>query len=278
MTKKNLKKYLNLKGFLNFLIGLVKNRRIIYGLVIKDIKNQSLGSFFGITWAFVHPTVFILVLWFVFSTGLRGARVEGEAPFILYLISGLVVWNFFSGALVAGAMSIKQNSFFVQKMVFRISMLPVVKILSAFVIHLVFLIVMIIVYIAHGFFIDFYYIQILYYIFATIILSLGISWITSSVVLFFPDLSQLIQLVVRIGFWFTPIIWKIDRIPQKYQVFIKANPAYYLVMGYRECLLYKVWFWEHPVLTLYFWLLTFFIFALGSILFMRLKPHFADVL
>jgi lipopolysaccharide transport system permease protein/teichoic acid transport system permease protein len=278
MTKMSLKKYLNLGGFLNFLKGLVENRRIIYELVQKDIKNQSLGSFFGITWSFVHPTVFILVLWFVFSTGLRGARSAGEAPFILYLIAGLVVWNFFSAALITGTMSIKQNSFFVQKMVFRVSMLPVVKILSALVIHSFFLIVMIIVYIAHGYFVDIYYIQLLYYIFATIILTLGISWLTSSVVLFFPDLLQIIQLVVRIGFWFTPIIWMIDRVPQKYQIFIKANPAYYLVMGYRECLLYKVWFWEHPVLTIYFWLFTLFIFAFGSILFMRLKPHFADVL
>jgi ABC-type polysaccharide/polyol phosphate export permease len=54
--------------------------------------------------------------------------------------------------------------------------------------------------------------------------------------------------------------------------------VHYLVTGYRDSLLYKNWFWERPYLTLYFWGLTLVIFALGSILFRRLKPHFADVI
>ncbi|MCK4764879.1 MAG: ABC transporter permease [Candidatus Aminicenantes bacterium] len=278
MVRTQLKKYLSLKGFWGFLKGLYENRKIIYQLVEKDMQNQYLGSFLGVTWSFIQPTIFILVLWFVFSTGLRGARTAGEVPFVLYLVAGIIIWNFFSACLPAGASSIKQNSYLVNKMVFRVSMLPVVKILSSLVVHTFFLVVVMILYFAHGYFIDLYYLQILYYIFATMVFTLGVSWITSSVALFFPDLFQIIQLVVRIGFWFTPIIWPIERVPEKYQVFVKANPAYYLVMGYRDSLIYKVWFWEHPALTTYFWLLTLIVFALGSIVFRRLKPHFADVL
>lgn len=273
-----LKRYLSFKGFFNFLQGIYKNRRIIYQLVEKDIKNQYLGSFLGVTWSFIQPLIFILVLWFVFSTGLRGVRASGGAPFVLYLISGLMIWNFFTDCINGGMTSIKQNAYLINKMVFRVSMLPVVKIFSALVVHSLFLVIMIILFLAHGFFLDLYHLQIFYYIFATMVLGLGLSWITSSAVLFFPDLSQIIQIVVRMGFWFTPIIWPIERVPQKYQVLIKANPGYYLVMGYRDCLINKVWFWEHPVLTLYFWVFTLLIFAFGSILFIRLKPHFADVL
>jgi lipopolysaccharide transport system permease protein len=50
------------------------------------------------------------------------------------------------------------------------------------------------------------------------------------------------------------------------------------VTGYRDSLFYKVWFWESPKLTLYFWGLTLAIFAFGAIVFRRLRPHFADVL
>jgi lipopolysaccharide transport system permease protein/teichoic acid transport system permease protein len=278
MLKTGLKRYFSLKGFFNFIGGVYANRRIIYQLVEKDIKNQYIGSFLGITWSFIHPLFFVGALWFVFSTGLRGARASGNIPFILYLLAGLFVWNFFSSCLTGGASSIKKNSYLINKMVFRVSMLPVVEILSSLVIHYIFLVLMIILYLVHGFVIDLYYLQLLYYIFAGLVLGLGLSWITSSVVLFFPDLNQIIQVVSRLGFWFTPIIWPIDRVPQKYQVFIKANPVYYLVMGYRDTLIYKVWFWEHPVITAYFWVLTLFIFALGSVLFRRLKPHFADVI
>jgi lipopolysaccharide transport system permease protein/teichoic acid transport system permease protein len=275
---KNIKQYLNLKDFLHFLKGLIQNRKVIFQLVEKDIKNQYLGSFLGITWSFIQPVIFIVVLWFVFSTGLRGARVAGNVPFVLYLIPGLVSWFYFSSAILSGLTSIKQNSYLVNRMVFRISMLPVVKILSAMVVHIFFLVALIILFFAHGHFIDLYYLQIFYYIFSTTILTLGLSWINSSVVLFFPDLRQIVQIVMQMGFWFTPIIWPIERVPQKYQFLIKANPAFYIVQGYRDCLIHKVWFWERSDITLYFWLLTLITFAFGSILFKRLKPHFADVI
>jgi ABC-type polysaccharide/polyol phosphate export permease len=143
---------------------------------------------------------------------------------------------------------------------------------------LFFIVIALILYGVHGFFIDIYYLQIIYYLFSTFVLSLGLAWITSSVILFFRDLQQILQIITRIGFWFTPIFWSIDKIPPNYQWLVKLNPAFYLVQGYRDCLIYKTWFWERPQLTLYFWLLTLFIFAFGSILFRRLKPHFADVL
>jgi lipopolysaccharide transport system permease protein/teichoic acid transport system permease protein len=272
------KRYLSIKDFFNFLKGLVKNRKIIYRLVEKDIKNQYLGSFLGVTWSFIQPLVFIGVLWFVFSTGLRGVRARGDVPFVLFLIAGLLIWNFLTDCITGGTESIRKNSYLINRMVFRVSMLPVVKIISSLIVHSLFLVIMIIMYLAHGFFLDLYHLQIIYYIFATMVLGLGIAWITSSVVLFFPDLSQIIQIATRMGFWFTPIIWPIERVPQKYQMIIKANPGYYLVMGYRDCFIYKVWFWEHPVITLYFWVFTLLVFAFGSILFRKLKPHFADVL
>jgi ABC-type polysaccharide/polyol phosphate export permease len=274
----NLKKYLNLRDFISFLKGLYNKRKIIFQLVEKDIKSQFLGSFLGITWSFVQPLMYVGVIWFVFSIGLRGVSTKGGVPFVLYLVSGIIAWFFFSDCLNSGASSILQNNYLVKKVVFRVSMLPVVKILSALFIHTFFLVFVIILYAVHGMFLDVFYLQLVYYLFATFVLVLGLSWITSSVILFFRDLQQIIQIIVRIGFWFTPIFWSIERIPPKYQWIVKLNPAFYLVQGYRDCLIHKTWFWERPQYTLYFWFLTLLILALGTIIFRRLKPHFADVL
>ncbi|MCP4213185.1 MAG: ABC transporter permease, partial [bacterium] len=79
-------------------------------------------------------------------------------------------------------------------------------------------------------------------------------------------------------FWFTPVFWNIDRIPEQYKLLVKLNPVYYLVLGYRDSLIYKTWFWERPQYTLYFWGLTLVVFAVGSLLFLRLKPHFGEML
>ena len=204
--------------------------------------------------------------------------MSGDVPYLLYLIYGMIVWNFFAASLTGAEVSIAQHRYLVKHVVFQVSILPVVKILSAMVIHFIFLVLVIILFLFHGFSLSAHSLQLAYYLFAVFVLVMGISWITSSVVLFFRDLSQIIQIVVRVGFWFTPIFWNIDRIPAKYQFLVKANPVFYLVQGYRDSLIYKVWFWDRLSLTIYFWTVTLAIFVLGRIVFRKLKPHFADVL
>ena len=80
------------------------------------------------------------------------------------------------------------------------------------------------------------------------------------------------------GMWLTPIMWEPQMIPARFQWLIKLNPMYYIVEGYRDCLLEHQWFWQFPKQTAYFWLLTLGFFFLGITVFRRLRPHFADVL
>lgn len=273
----NIRRYLSLRELFDFLYELYRKRRLIKGLVAKDFQNQFLGSFLGIFWAFFQPAVFIFVLWFIFSTGFRTGTV-GDVPFVLYLMTGVVLWTFFSESFVAGAMAILESDYLVKKMVFRVSILPVVKILSQLLVHLIFSGLLLIVYFGHGYAPSLYLIQLLYYLFATLVLLMGLSWISSALNVFVRDIGQIIRVINRIGFWFTPIFWHIDILPPRFHFLIKLNPVYYLVTGYRNCLFYKVWFWENYRLTLYYWIVTIIIFALGAIVFRRLRPHFADVL
>lgn len=273
----NIRRYLSFGELFDFLIDLFRKRKLIKSLVAKDFQNQFLGSFLGIFWAFFQPAVFIFVLWFIFSMGFRTGVVAG-VPFVLYLMSGVVLWTFFSESFVAGAMAILESDYLVKKMVFRVSILPVVKILSQLLVHLIFLGLLMIVYFGHRYAPSIYLIQLLYYLFATIILLMGLSWISAALNVFVRDIGQIIRVINRIGFWFTPIFWHIDILPSRFHFLIKLNPVYYLVIGYRDSLFFKVWFWENTRLTLYYWVVTLIIFALGAIVFRRLRPHFADVL
>ena len=114
------------------------------------------------------------------------------------------------------------------------------------------------------------------------ILTLGLTYATSAVVVFFRDLTQIISIVLQVGVWFTPIMWNIDNpafnIPGVIRKIVMLNPMYYIVGGYRDSLVNKVWFWQRPTLTLYFWCFTGLTFAFGVFIFKRLKVHFADVL
>jgi ABC-type polysaccharide/polyol phosphate export permease len=87
-----------------------------------------------------------------------------------------------------------------------------------------------------------------------------------------------VNILLQFGMWITPIMWDYHLFGESMLKYLKLNPFFYISEGYRDSMLNHVWFWEKPVLTLYFWLVALLIFAIGTALFKRLRPHFADVL
>ena len=262
---------------LAFLKAIYQNRKLLFELTKNDLKQKYIGSFLGALWAFIQPTATILIFWFVFQVGFRSQPVD-NFPFILWLVAGILPWFFFAEGLSNGTNSIMTNSFLVKKVVFRVSLLPIVSLLSALVVHLFFIFFMFGMFVYYGYVPDIYWLQIVYYLFATSVLLLGLSWITSSVVVFFKDIGQFVAMVIQFGFWLTPIIWSMKMVPEQYQWLIKLNPVYYIVEGYRNSMIYHKWFFEDLSMTIYFWTVTMMIFILGALIFKKLRPHFSDVL
>lgn len=265
----------------NQLLSLFKelkaNSRLILNLSKNDFKTRFAGSYLGIVWAFIQPVVTVLVYWFVFQVGMRSGDV-GDFPFVLWLIAGLVPWFFFQEALSAGTNALIEYQYLVKKIVFKISTLPIVKVLSALYVHIFFVLFTLILYCFYGYFPDLYTLQIIYYMFCTFVFVLALTYITCSVVIFFRDVTQIIGIVLQIGVWMTPIMWQLSILPKGFAWFFKINPMYYIVSGYRDALINKVWFWNNFYMTLWFWFVTLGLFGVGSIVFKRLKVHFADVL
>lgn len=264
-------------NFYRFTRDVVRNRRLLIDLIKNDFKSRYLNNYLGVLWAFIQPTITILIFWFVFQVGFKSAPVQ-DTPFVLWLIAGMIPWFFFAEALGSATNAILDNSFLVKKIVFRVSLLPIVKIASALMIHIFFIVFMLGMFLYYGYTPSLYWLQIGYYLIATVILLLGISWITSSVVIFFRDIGQLVGMVIQFGFWLTPIFWMLTMVPERFQWIFKLNPAYYITQGYRDALINHVWFWEKAMETLQFWIITGIFFALGAIVFRKLRPHFADVL
>ncbi|MEG1945680.1 MAG: ABC transporter permease [Lachnospiraceae bacterium] len=265
-------------------IELYHNRKLILKLSFNDFKTRFAGSYLGIIWAFIQPIVTVLVYWFVFEKGLKAGGMNTKAgiqvPFVLWLLGGLVPWFFFQDALSGGSNALIDYSYLVKKVVFKISVLPIVKVISAIFVHLFFIAFTVILYAAYKYYPDLYTLQIMYYSFSMMLFVLGLVYATSAIIVFFRDLSQIIQIVLQVGMWMTPIMWNIDTMdlsPVLINIF-KLNPMYYIVSGYRDALISKVWFWEHPQSTLYFWIITVLLFGFGTVIFRRLKVHFADVL
>lgn len=265
-------------------IEIYQNRKLIWKLAKNDFKTKYAGSYFGIFWAFVPPIITVLLYWFVFGVVMpnRATNIKGdmELPYILWLIVGIVPWFFFSEAISASTNALLEYNYLVKKVVFKISILPIIKVVSATFVHVFFVIFALILLACYGFYPDLYTLQLIYYSFCLFIFVLSLSYITCSLIVFFRDLGQMIAIMLQVGIWATPILWNLHLLDNKpvLKIIMKLNPMTYIVEGYRGAIFDKIGFWETFYSTAYFWILTICTFAFGAIIFKRLKIHFADVL
>ncbi len=259
--------------------------KLIWKLAKNDFKNRYAGSYLGRVWAFTQPVVTVLLYWFVFGHLMMADKKEiltsgVEAPYVLWLTAGLVPWFYFSEAISNGTTSLLEYSYLVKKVVFKISIIPVVKTVAALFIHVFFVVFMLVVYFCYGFRPSIYLIQLIYYSFCLFMFVLALSYATSAIAVFFRDLMQIINIFLQVGMWATPILWNISLLDGEplLQSIIRLNPIYYVVNGYRNAMFDRTWFWQDMSGTIYFWAVTAVFFVLGTTIFNRLKVHFADVL
>ncbi len=262
---------------ISFIKSIWKQRHLIFTMAVREVKAQYVGSSLGFLWTVIQPIVMITVFWFVFSIGFK-ARPMNDVPFVVWLTAGLAPWYFFSEIISGSTGMVVAHAHLVKRTIFSSHILPVIKVFSAFVTHCIFLGVLLVLIVFQQQPFLFSFLQIGYYCFCLVFLSLGISWITSALNVFLRDVGQIVAVVLQVGFWVTPIFWDIGMMPENVQRYLKLNPVFYIVQGYRDSLITGVPFWHHGTYTLYFWCIALVAFLSGAIIFKRLKPQFSDVL
>jgi len=271
---KNLKRLF--KSAFDFFYHLFKQRHLILTLSRRDFERKYINNFFGMIWAILDPFAFVIILYFVFGSR-NGSHTEMGVPFVIYLLFGYISFDLFSLSIQNLTQSVSDHAFLLKKIDFKVSILPVVRMLSNLMVHGVVLFICLIILLFNHIYPNFYWFQLIYYIIALSVFMIATAWFTSSVFLFFPDISNIINIISRVLFFVTPIFWTMNGFSNKYMFLLKLNPLYYIVNGYRESLFNQHGFWQHPVLTFYYWLLCIIMLIVGILVFKKLRPHFADV-
>ena len=268
-----------MKSLINSFFTVFKQRNVFKTLIIRDFEGRYLSSFIGLPWAFIQPAVYVFVVWFAFTFGLRGGQSPSGGAYAPWLILGLIPWLFISQTMIVSSASITEYSYLIKKTSFPVSMIPIIKIFSGMIVHTT-LIVLIILFIVffYGVQPTVYWFQIFYYLFALTVLLSGISWFVSSVNVFIHDMAHIVNIIVTILFWATPIIWPYSMLSGNLKYIALLNPFFYITEGYRYTFIEQRWFFEFPEMSILFWTFTLSIFALGAFTFKKLKPHFADMI
>lgn len=256
--------------------NIYKQRELVFELAKDDFRKKYVASMLGAIWGFIPPVVTLLVYWFVFNVGFRAQPVS-DVPYLLWLMCGLVPWFFFSDCMASGVNCYVEYSYLVKKMVFCLDILPFVKILSNLFVHLFFVGISMFVFILFGH-LNIYAVQIVYYMTALISLVTSYAALLSVLNIFFRDVSHITAVALQAWVWMTPVIWAESQFDDNVIQWLKINPMFYIVNGYRSSLIGGNWFWEDIGYAVYFWGLVVVNYCLGAVLYKRLHGHFSDLL
>lgn len=205
-------------------------------LVARDFKTKYKRSVLGMLWSFLNPLLTMMVLYIVFSTLFK----SNIANFPVYLLSGIIVWSFFSEATTMCLGSITGNSSLIMKVYVPKYMYPFSRAVSSLInfgFTLIPLFVVLIITRAHF---TCAFLLLPYPIICLFVFSFGMGLILSSAMVFFRDTQFLWGVMSTLWMYLTPIFYDISIIPDRWMTLYKMNPLYHIVRVFRILLIQGV--------------------------------------
>ena len=167
--------------------------RTILKLARVDLIKTYRGSALGWAWSIIKPSVTIFVYWFAFSIGLRAAKVIDDYPFFIWLIVGIIPWFYMSEMITQGTEAIRSYRHLVTKMNFPVSTISTFVSLSKLFVSLCMIGVVIIIYVANGYPLDIYILQLPFYILAMFLFFTAWSIFASPLAAISKDFSNFVK-------------------------------------------------------------------------------------
>lgn len=247
-------------------------REMLSNLVRKDLKVRYKGSVLGFLWTFLNPLLQLIVYTIVFSTIMR-TNID---KFYIYLFIGLIPWLFFATCIQAGSTSILMNKDLIKKIYFPRIILPISTVNSAFMNMFYSMIVVLLTILVSGIGFSKYILLLPLAMIMQYILVLGMTFIFSALNVYFRDLEYILNIIVMMWFYLTPIVYKIEMIPEKYRLWFYLNPMTGIINFYRNILYYK----RMPSFNAFGGILIYGIImiVIGYFVFEKLQKNFAEEL
>ena len=251
---------------------------LIVSLARRELVARYKGSVLGIIWALLTPVVMIAIFTFIFAEifGARFGVSRSPWDYALYLFCGLLPWTMFQETAQQSATVIITHANLVKRVVFPLETLPVALALTSLTNQLfgTLALLIAIVVIRHELHASLLWLPVL--LIPQLILALGAAWLIASLGVFLRDTTQGIALLLMAWMFLTPIIYPESAVPQRYRVFINANPFTALVRSYRRILL-EGSAPDWPSLA-YFSAWAVVLFGFGYWWFAKSRRNFADVI
>lgn len=253
---------------INAIVAMQKYRFLIKQLVSRDFKAKYKRSILGVFWSFLNPLLTMIVQYIVFSNLFRF-----DIPYYpVYLLSGIIVFNYFSEACGMALTSIIGNATLITKVYVPKYIYPLTRILSSLVNLLISMIPLIIVTMLSGLYPTKAYLLIPFMLVCLAMFCLGLGMLLSAAMVFFRDIQFLWGVLTMIWMYLTPIFYPESILPERVVWVLKVNPLYYFINFLRSCVMDGVS--PEPVVYVQCFLISLCVLAVGAWVFKKSQDKF----
>ena len=204
-----------------------KTAMLIKHLTWRHLALRYRGSSLGFAWSLLNPLILMGVYTFVFRYIFR-ATVPG-VPFPVFLLTGILAWNFFSSAALNAAVSLVSGSSLINKAAFPRIALPVSAVLASAVNYAVTIPILIAFGMLFGVFPTFFLLLLPGALLLILLMAIGVGALLSALMPFFNDLQHLIEVGLTIWFFLTPVVYPMSQVPEGLVPFYRLNPMVGLI-------------------------------------------------
>ena len=259
---------------------------LLITLVQRDLSARYKGSVLGNFWTLIQQLTQLIIYTYVFSIVLKVKLNSAHLPqsplagnnllFALWLFAGLIPWGAITASLIASSGSVIAQPNLVKKVVFPLTLIPLVPIVTAFIDSTIGLVMLIV---TLGLFAQTVHWTLLLLPLVWIpqlLLTAGLGYMAASLTVFLRDIPQTIGIGISFIFYLTPIMYPQEMIPLPFRDWMRWNPFAVIAELYRDLTLWGSL--QHGWEWFYLWVLSAIVFWVGSWMYRRLSPAFADVL
>ncbi|MBA2656794.1 MAG: ABC transporter permease [Tatlockia sp.] len=259
--------------------SLIKYRHFIMSSIFNEFANRFANSKLGGLWLVLNPLtqvlIYALILSNVLSAKLPG--VQSKYSYTIYLMAGLLCWSLFSEIISRCTTLFIEQSNLIKKMSFPRITLPSIVIGSCLLNNLLLLFCMLVIFVCLGHMPNAAMLLALpLLILVTVAFAVGIGLILGTLNVFIRDLTQIVPIALQLWFWFTPIIYPENIVPQKFQSLLALNPMYKLVSAYHDIFLYGLF--PNLINLIEMLVISIGLMMFGLFIFRRASPEMVDVL
>jgi lipopolysaccharide transport system permease protein len=215
--------------------NLYEYRQLLKSNVKKEIRGKYKGSFLGVLWSFVNPLLMTLVYAIVFPFILKNTQPH----YVTFIVVAILPWNWFTTVISQGTSCINVNGGIIKKVYFPREILPISIDTSGLINYLISCIIIMLFLLFSGIGYSWYIFLLPLIIITQYILQLGLIFISSAINVYVKDAEYIINFLVMMLFYGTPILYSSTLFPERFRWLLKLNPMSTIIDSYRAIFYYK---------------------------------------